>query len=80
MYSLISFFFLTYYGKGAHYSVFPDGQAEFFNMSVNTKLPLKWKATRLHFVLLDQFFQTLKEIKTKHYSLNTESGPMYSKI
>ncbi len=59
------FFFLTYYGKGAHYPELADGQAEFFNVSVSTKLALKWKAIRLCFILLNQFFQTVRE--TKYY-------------
>lgn len=72
--SFILFFLLTYYSKGAHYSELPDGEAELSDVSVDTKLPLKRKSLCLHFVLVNQIFQTMPE-KERH-SLNTEGDLM----
>lgn len=71
---LIIFFPLTHDGEGAHYAEGPEAHAEFSDESVDAELPLKWKAIRLHLVLLDQIFQTSGVNNNNIESPNTRRG------
>lgn len=66
----ILFLLLTQNGKRAHYPELPDGQTELLDVTFDVELALKWEPVRLHLVLLDQPFQTLRETEAlTHWTL-----------
>ena len=64
---LVLFLFLTKNGKWAHYPELSDGQTETLDVAVDVEFALKGKPIHLHFVLLHQLFQTLRETKSLHW-------------